>query len=347
MRQDESRDIAAAVRALGFMNLSVVQAETIFLKRLAGVTDPERKRAIIGALFVEVLHEEIGRLHLGDEWTLVQGTIYPDRIESGGTQKSARIKTHHNRVPEIERMIEQGKVLEPLADLYKDEVREVGRKLGLPAPLVDRHPFPGPGLAIRVLATDGAVPPGFDAGQEQAQAQASKLGLSARVLPVHSVGVQGDSRTYRHPVVLWSDSGAWPGWSAMKACAATIVNEVQSLNRVLYAAQPPGDLLLKPCHLEKAVVDRLRAVDALVRERTAWFGDIWQIPVVALPLFDAQGRQAFVVRPVCSQDAMTAEVFEMDLAVWQSLAETAQTIDGVGALFYDLTTKPPATIEWE
>ena len=349
MRLRESDEIIEAMEALGFKQLAVAHAEPRFLTPLAGVIDPERKREIIGKLFVDVLHTEIATLPLGDDWMLVQGTIYPDTIESGGTQRAARIKTHHNRVEEIERLIEQGKVIEPLVDLYKDEVRVLGRQLGLPARLVERHPFPGPGLAIRVLCSDGVVPSGYDRDRAVVQQLAAQCDLRSTILPVHSVGVQGDARTYRHPAAVFAPDGKQPAWEPLKRCAGTIVNRVASINRVLLSLEPvsPETLALGACHLERTRLDVLRAVDALVRDETSRWGDIWQIPVVALPLFDRDGRQAFVVRPVCSQDAMTAEVFEMDLEAWRGIVARARTIPGVGPLFYDLTTKPPATIEWE
>ena len=158
-------------------------AEEQFLGALAGVTDPEQKRHIIGEEFVRVQERIIESRHLLDEhWILGQGTIYPDTIESGGTAKAAVIKTHHNRVAGIQKLIECGRIVEPLKSFYKDEVREVGRELGLPAELLDRHPFPGPGLAIRCLCSE------FDA-----PVRATAEGY---IVPVNSVGVQGDSRTY-------------------------------------------------------------------------------------------------------------------------------------------------------
>jgi GMP synthase (glutamine-hydrolysing) len=214
---------------------------------------------------------------------------------------------------------------------------------------VARHPFPGPGLAIRILASDGVVPQGYDRDAVALRDIVGPSGLAASVLPVRSVGVQGDARTYRHPAVLHATRGGWPGWGAVKRHAATIVNRLATINRVLWSVEPvqPGDLRLAPCLLEKARVDLLRAVDAVVREETARWQDIWQIPVVSLPLFDREGRQAFVVRPVCSQDAMTADAFEMDIEALRRIVARARSIGGVGPVFYDLTTKPPATIEWE
>ena len=121
---------------------------------LKGVVDPEEKRAVIGRLFVDVQDEVLKRAEFSEHaWVLGQGTIYPDTIESGGSSNAAVIKTHHNRVERIAEMISEGRVLEPLAEFYKDEVRVVGRTLGLPETLVERHPFPGPALAIRCLCS--------------------------------------------------------------------------------------------------------------------------------------------------------------------------------------------------
>ncbi len=163
--------------------ISVEHAEEQFLGALAGVTDPEQKRHIIGEEFVRVQERVIESRSLLDEhWILGQGTIYPDTIESGGTAKAALIKTHHNRVAGIRKLIESGRIVEPLKSFYKDEVRQVGRELDLPAELLDRHPFPGPGLAIRCLCSE------FDAPVAETE--------DGIMIPVHSVGVQGDSRTY-------------------------------------------------------------------------------------------------------------------------------------------------------
>jgi GMP synthase (glutamine-hydrolysing) len=164
--------------------LEVEDAQREFLAALEGSTEPERKRHIIGEEFVLVQERVIERQHLvNEDWMLGQGTIYPDTIESGGTAKAALIKTHHNRVAGIQRLIASGRIVEPLKSFYKDEVREVGRELGLPAELLDRHPFPGPGLAIRCLCSD-----------RNAGVEATADGW---LIPLRSVGVQGDERSYK------------------------------------------------------------------------------------------------------------------------------------------------------
>src|SRR5205085_3495513 len=177
------------VRRLFDDTVEIESAAQQFLSPLGRVCDPEEKRRVIGEQFVQVQERIIESHHVLDgHWVLGQGTIYPDTIESGGTVKAALIKTHHNRVAGIQRLIESGRVVEPLKSFYKDEVREVGRELGLAPELLDRHPFPGPGLAIRCLCADREEP--------------VRVTADGLMLPVHSVGVQGDSRSYAPVLAL-------------------------------------------------------------------------------------------------------------------------------------------------
>ena len=146
MRQGESADILTYMKAHGFDNLRIVDATERFLSALNNVADPEEKRRIIGRVFIEVQERSLKEFGLDPAgWILGQGTIYPDTIESAGTQHAERIKTHHNRVEAVMELLERGEIIEPLALLYKDEVRDLGGALGLPQSLLWRHPFPGPG----------------------------------------------------------------------------------------------------------------------------------------------------------------------------------------------------------
>jgi GMP synthase (glutamine-hydrolysing) len=350
MRLGESDDILKFLAAEGFRNIDIEHAEELFLRELAGVAEPEQKRAIIGRLFVEVLREKLRTLNLGENWKLVQGTIYPDTIESGGTKNAALIKTHHNRVPEIQEMIDRGLVVEPLRELYKDEVRLLGRELRLPQALLDRHPFPGPGLGIRLLCHAGAAAaPTEFADAPKLESGLAALGLRGRILPVRSVGVQGDERSYRHPAVVWSPNGKLPDWPSLNACAARLVNQLADINRVVISLANLGceQFELRETFVTRAGLDRLRRVDDILHRRIAHIPEIWQAPVIALPLFDRNGNQAFVLRPVCSKDAMTADVYPIDFGFLAELAREIRAVSGAGCLFYDITTKPPGTIEWE
>lgn len=351
MRKNESSEVMDFLHELHFENIKIVDAKEKFFNGLNGITDPEEKRKIIGGLFVDVMHEELAAFHFAsDNWMLVQGTIYPDTIESGGTKTSSTIKTHHNRVPEIEQLIEQGRVIEPLKELYKDEIRKLASSLNLPAHLVQRRPFPGPGLAIRILAWKNgeAIDETYVQDLPEMYRILANADLHGMVLPVKSVGVQGDFRTYRHPIVLWTENGNFPGWGRLKACTGVLINKLQSISRTVYSVVPLTEHLeVRETLLTEEQVALLQEVDAIVHERTVAIADIWQLPVVSLPLYDAEGKQAFVIRPVCSQDAMTADVYEMDIALLESIVAKIQEKTGAGYVFYDLTTKPPATIEWE
>ncbi len=354
MRKGESALVARVFEEEGYHNLEHVDASDVFLDALEGVVDPEEKRRIIGRVFVEVAHEHLAGLELDQGWLLAQGTIYPDTIETGGTRHAATIKTHHNRVEEIERLIEQGKVVEPLADLYKDEVREAGIALGLPEELVWRHPFPGPGLGVRLLC-DGGLPvePGEleerTAAEEQARTIAGGYGYDARVLPIRSVGVQGDFRTYAHPVALF---GGDRDWRALEEASTRITNSIDLVNRVVYALRPgaPAGFQAVGGAVTRERLDLLREADAAAMEHLREAGrhrEVWQMPTVLVPLsVDGKG-ESVVLRPVLSQEAMTARFADLP---WDVVEETARRISGLAGItgvFYDITHKPPGTIEWE
>jgi GMP synthase (glutamine-hydrolysing) len=239
------------------MHLEVVDAADLFLTRLAGVTDPEEKRVIIGHTFIDVFEEAAQRA--GGATYLVQGTLYPDVIESTSVRgPSATIKSHHNVGGLRPNM--PFELIEPLRELFKDEVRQVGRELGLPEEMVGRHPFPGPGLAVRVL---GEVSEERLEVLREADAiyldEIRAAGLYddiwqafAVFLPVRSVGVMGDARTYENAVVLravTSRDGMTADWfpfphDVLARISNRIINEVEGVNRVAYdvSSKPPATI---------------------------------------------------------------------------------------------------------
>jgi GMP synthase (glutamine-hydrolysing) len=344
MRKNESAEVMAAYENAGFKNVRLRDASAEFLGAVGRETNPEIKRQRIGVAFLAVENDVLEHLP-SDEWLLGQGTIYPDTIESGGTRESALIKTHHNRVPELLLRIEAGEIVEPLVQFYKDEVREIGRALGLPARLIEKQPFPGPGLAVRFLCADEPA-----AWSENAKLSevASSFNLKARVLPVRGVGVQGDERTYAHTALLTGEYDEL----AIAELSPAITNSLRDVNRVVFWAGAKGSIdefRVEPTTTTFEGLDVLREADARVREILAEYDTqrrVWQCPVVMLPL-KRQGESAIAIRPVESHDGMTAQYSRLPWTVIERIAQSVLEVPGVGALLYDVTNKPPATIEWE
>ncbi|MCB9386181.1 MAG: glutamine-hydrolyzing GMP synthase [Bryobacterales bacterium] len=348
MRLGETAEIEGAFASLDLGKLEAVDASDQFFGDLEGVTDPETKRAIIGKAFVDLQEQILEREeHAGHDWLLGQGTIYPDTIESGGTSKAAVIKTHHNRVEHIQKLIEQGRVLEPLAEFYKDEVRVLGRTLGLPDRLIERHPFPGPGLAIRCLCSDREQPAELDGAIHEI---ARHDGYDAFLLPLRSVGVQGDSRSYAQLTVL---HGSTLDYERALRLATVITNKFRKTNRIVLSLEPkaidPAEWTIHEATLTRERVELLQRADQIVTEflhGEGLYDDVWQCPVVLLPFSKGKG-ESVAVRPITSIDGMTAEVAQLPVEKVMLLAGRIAALDGVDAVFYDLSHKPPSTIEWE
>uniref|UniRef100_A0A7V4XQG4 GMP synthase [glutamine-hydrolyzing] n=1 Tax=Acidobacterium capsulatum TaxID=33075 RepID=A0A7V4XQG4_9BACT len=261
LRLNEFEKVQENLRGKLGLNLVAVDAGKRFLDKLAGVTDPEAKRKIIGNEFIAVFDDEAHRIAQqtgGVDW-LVQGTLYPDVIESSSVKgPSQTIKSHHNvgGLPEDMKL----KLIEPLRDLFKDEVRRIGADLGMPQDILQRQPFPGPGLAVRIL---GEITPERVALLQEADDivvdEIKKAGLYQQIwqsfavlLPVKSVGVMGDQRTYAYTCAIravHSDDGMTADWvplpyDVLKKISSRIVNEVRGINRVVYdiTSKPPGTI---------------------------------------------------------------------------------------------------------
>lgn len=398
MRKNESANVQKAYYDAGFNNFIVEDASEKFLKAVEGLTDPQKKRQAIGKTFVDVRNEVLKKQNLDENlWLLAQGTLYPDIIESGGTKNSNTIKTHHNRVDEIQSLIQRGLIIEPIKDLYKDEVRIIGKKLGLPDSLVMRHPFPGPGLAINVLCSDGVMSEVDKKEYENAQKEANEIkitsfcekctaNLKKYVLPVKSVGVQGDFRTYRFPCVLafkeshcdsdnlqaneaisvvssvaqrpCNDMGFLHiprKWEKIQDASSTITNFSHYINRTILKLWQNPCILVDEMKLQKGYctknrLDQLREVDDIVLtelHNANFYNSIFQHLTIDLPYASSPERASFVLRPVCSEDVMTATFAHLPLDLLEKITQKIAELPFVDAIFYDVTNKPPATFGWE
>ncbi len=373
MRKNESANVAQAYRKFGFTNFITEDASESFLAAIKGLTDPQKKRLAVGENFITVRDRVVAQQNLDPEkWMLAQGTLYPDIIESGGTKNSHTIKTHHNRVEGIQKLVEQGMIIEPVRDLYKDEVRAIGHKLGLPDELVMRHPFPGPGLSINVLCSNGKMSEEDAKEMELAQKELDGIKLDMfcekctatlkrGILPVKSVGVQGDFRTYRFPALLtFADEGNgfyhFPGkHEKLEACSSTITNSAKYINRTcIRLFTRPGikdsDMALYEGYCDRRRLDQLREVDNIVLTNlhaSGWYDKIFQHLTIILPYASTPEHASFVLRPLISEDVMTARFAMLPKELLDKIVQEIAALPFVDALYFDATNKPPATFGWE
>ncbi|XP_041067461.1 GMP synthase [glutamine-hydrolyzing] [Cetorhinus maximus] len=419
MRKKESQTVEEALKKLG-IKVKVVNAAHAFYngtttlpiseedrtprkrisKTLNMTTNPEEKRKIIGDTFVKIANEVIGEMNLKpEEVYLAQGTLRPDLIESASREASGKadvIKTHHNDTELIRKLREEGKVIEPLKDFHKDEVRALGRELGLPEDIVLRHPFPGPGLAIRIICADEPyickdfaetnnilkIVADFSASvkkphtllqrvksctsdeeQEKLMQITSLHSLTAFLMPIKTVGVQGDCRSYSYVCGLTSKDP--PHWDSLIFLARLIPRMCHNINRVVYIfgpqiREPITDVT--PTFLTTGVLSTLRQADFeahnILRE-SGYSGKISQMPVILTPLhFDRDPLQkqpscqrSVVIRTFITSDFMTGIPAtpgnHIPEEVILKMVREIKKIPGISRVMYDLTSKPPGTTEWE
>lgn len=376
MRHQESDLVCEALKAIGLKHMERIDAEEIFLNAttdidgkcigpLCKTAEPEHKRRIIGDVFYHLVTDAIKRSNLNlDETFIAQGTLRPDLIESGNREVSAQahtIKTHHNDVPLIQEQRKKGLIIEPNRDWHKDEVRKVGRMLGLPEELVMRHPFPGPGLAIRTLCAEKPyITDDFSCINAELQELAEADGFKAVLLPVQSVGVQGDSRSYSYMAAIQGD---WTklDWPTIRALAQKIPNRIHKINRVALLLHdrilPKQVKEITPTLLNPVSLEKLRQLDHIVTSRfteQGLYGLISQLFTVLLPVDTVQNgipQHSAVIRAVITSDYMTARPAalgpEIPVEFIRNLAEELSSQPNVDLVLYDITSKPPATVEWE
>jgi GMP synthase (glutamine-hydrolysing) len=350
LRKHEAQGVMAGYRELGLENVRFHDASQEFLAALAGLADPQEKRRAVGDAFLRVRDRYLAGMNLDPaQWLLGQGTLYPDIIESGGSQHAEVIKSHHNRVQAVQDLIAEGHVVEPLKELYKDEVRVLGTVLGLPESIVWRHPFPGPGLSINVLCATGRERfDGLDRTQDGLDEILAGSPYQGAILPVRSVGVQGDQRTYTPPAVLIGPRD----WALLDAWSTRVTNSLRAVNRVVTLLSPERLPPLRPheafCTQERlALLAEADAIATEALERHGLLRGIFQLLVILLPLSEGAAGESLVLRPVVSEDVMTARFAQLPWDVLHDTARALQALPGVSAVFYDVTHKPPATFGWE
>ncbi|PAV82858.1 hypothetical protein WR25_21133 [Diploscapter pachys] len=423
MRLDESE---AVVKSLNAIQLNVYKYDfsQFFLNntesgspedaiKLDQAVQPEKKRHIIGNTFIRAKDLVMKELRLNQaEYFFAQGTLRPDLIESASSLASGHadtIKTHHNDTALVRELRAQGRVIEPLKDFHKDEVRELGRDLGLPNDIVQRHPFPGPGLAIRIICaekpyrcgsfdmiqshlnilTNLAANPASEVELKVKQKMISALtdvqcdllmrsssviSITTTLLPIQSVGVQGDSRSYSYVAGLSTDARPIP-WEMLFTYASIIPKLIHHINRIVYIfgspVQAPVDAITVT-RLNRKTVEKLQLADKCATDvlfgrneegrRDERLNDcsrvVQQMPVVMIPVdFDiadqsSSYRHSFVLRPFITNDFMTGLAAVPgkhipEKTVQEMTSRILRNVRGTSRIMLDLTGKPPGTTEWE
>lgn len=372
--RDEDDDVINTLQSRG-INVTAIDATEDFENATAiiddveygpliDVVDPRIKRKIIGKTFADFKDIITERLGLStEEVMLLQGTNAADRIESGfskGNQGGTdQIVEHHNQVKEIKDLESLGLLIEPLDDIHKDEVRRLGDALGLPEDIVWRHPFPGPGNAIRILC---AKQGDYTKPNPEARDQLNQLmriipegnGYTAELLPVRSGGVGGDARSYIMPVAIQGEAD----WERLSVLAKELPKKMRdSVSRVIYSLtdSPVSSPVLTETTLRRPERTLLRSVDRIVfdemRSRNL-VREISQCPVVLLPLsFSYPGQRSIVLRPVRTTTFMTARAVTglhiNDEFFFETAKRITRELSGISQVFLELTGKPPGRTEWE
>lgn len=373
--RDEDDMVIDALNAAGILVTKIdaterfEQAQAVINGEVVGplveTTDPEAKRKIIGKTFIDVQNDILSSLNL-TEAMLLQGTNAADRIESGnskGGNHTDTIKTHHNQVQEVQELKSRGLLIEPLDDLFKDEIRALGHELGLPHELVERQPFPGPGTAIRIIAApehQAELPK--DPIEDKVRAYISSRSydtgrpVEAHVLPIRSVGVGGDERSHISVVAI---DNADLSTDDMASLAHEIpANFRGAVNRVIYALghNALAERTVTKTLLTSEARNQLRRSDKIVFEAMRSFdvlSKIKQMPVVLLPLsFHEPGDRSVVLRPVTTSTFMTVQAMlpgrDLPSEFFTSITNRILgEVPGISQVFLDLTNKPPGTTEWE
>ena len=369
MRKNESDLICENLKKLGLKNLIRENAKDVFyntkveidgkeLGPLVNTIEPEEKRAIIGDIFLKVTGNVINRLGLNPEETFIaQGTLRPDLIESGNPDISGfahKIKTHHNDVAAVRKAREKGLIIETNSDWHKDEVRKVAKMLGLDDEIAYRQPFPGPGLAIRLIGHSKEIEPKISSEDISKVNEIMKdTTCGCEILPLRSVGVQGDCRSYRNLAIM-SGNGLDLNWNNITTKAKEITDKVHSLNRVAYVLNKneiQKDIECFEMKINDSNVEMLREIDSIVTSNLK-NSKASQTFAVLIPVGKTK-KYSIAIRTFVTNDFMTGRpaVIGNEVDV-ESLKKIINEIEEkyssqIEYVLYDITSKPPATCEWE
>ena len=360
MRKNESALICDRYIKFGFSNFILEDDSEIFLDGIKNIIDSQEKTRIIGETFLQV-HNKIVETQnlLESQLILAQGTLYPDVIKNGITKNNHSIKIHQTKIAGIQNLLSKGLIIEPLKDLYKDEVRLIGKKLGLPEELVMRHPFPGAGLSVNVISSNDVLTSQEERELKKANQKIQEINLSEffknqsseiKTLPIKTIGIKGNFRTQKFCAILRVDSQKIPDWDILEKSSKFITDSVEDVNRIIYCIYEKENCVLQEQFCTKQRLDQTREIDEIVineLKENNWYSKIFQHLTINLPYSTSKDKCSIVLRPVISVDGTTAKFAKIPLEILEKIIEKISKLDFVDGLYFDITNKPPAKITWE
>lgn len=372
MRQGEVEQVRKDLKDATWLDIHVIDAQEEFLNattvidgvrtpKLRDVTDPEVKRMIIGDAFMHVRDTVSARRKLRADFLLAQWTLSTDVKESGATDaggNAKKIKTHHNRSQEVEKLLAEGRIIEPLVTQMKDGVRSIWKELWLWENMIVRNPFPGPGIAIRIICAAEPTTEDFEKLSPQIQEVIKNTWVQATLLPVKAVWVAWDERVYGNLLVLSGDKE--PEWETLGKIRDDLTR-INGICRVMYAfgkRVPETEIHeITPTYLSQDTANQVRQADKIVHDefqRAGLLGYISQTPVASIPVgFAADWHRSIVIRPFKTVDFKTGDAImpgteHMPDAVLNTIiSRITAEVPGISRVLYDITPKPPGTTELE
>lgn len=359
MRKNESALICDRYIKFGFSNFILEDDSEIFLDGIKNIIDSQEKTRIIGETFLQV-HNKIVETQnlLESQLILAQGTLYPDVIKNGITKNNHSIKIHQTKIAGIQNLLSKGLIIEPLKDLYKDEVRLIGKKLGLPEELVMRHPFPGAGLSVNVICSNDVLTSQEERELKKLNQKIQEINLSEffknetseiKTLPIKTIGIKGNFRTQKFCAILKVDSQKIPDWEILENTSTYITDSVEDVNRIIYCIYEKENCVLQEQFCTKKRLDQTREIDEIVineLKENNWYSKIFQHLTINLPYSTSKDKCSIVLRPVISIDGTTAKFAKIPLEILEKIIEKISKLDFVDGLYFDITNKPPAKITW-
>ena len=360
MRKNESALICDRYIKFGFSNFILEDDSEIFLDGIKNIIDSQEKTRIIGETFLQV-HNKIVETQnlLESQLILAQGTLYPDVVKNGITKNNHSIKIHQTKIAGIQNLLSKGLIIEPLKDLYKNEVRLIGKKLGLPEELVMRHPFPGAGLSVNVICSNDVLTSQEERELKKANQKIQEINLSEffknqsseiKTLPIKTIGIKGNFRTQKFCAILKVDSQKIPDWEILEKASKFITDSVEDVNRIIYCIYEKENCVLQEQFCTKQRLDQTREIDEIVineLKENNWYSKIFQHLTINLPYSTSKDKCSIVLRPVISVDGTTAKFAKIPLEILEKIIEKISKLDFVDGLYFDITNKPPAKITWE